>query len=177
MTFEVRPCREDERPAMLAIINAAAERYRGVIPADRWREPYMPAAELAHEIGAGVEVWGVTLEGELVGVMGVQPVADVVLIRHAYVAPDHQGSGAGGRLLDALRARTPGRMLVGTWAAAEWAVRFYARRGFSLVAPEQRAPLLRRYWSVPDRQIDTSVVLSSPPVTGSQMTPMAADAG
>ena len=147
---------------MLAIINAAAERYRGAIPADRWREPYMPAAELEHETGAGIVFWGATLEGELVGVMGVQPVADVVLIRHVYVAPARQGTGAGGRLLDALRARTPGRMLVGTWAAADWAVRFYERRGFVMVAPELTAPLLRRYWSVPERQIETSVVLSSP---------------
>ena len=156
---------------MLAIINAAAERYRGAIPADRWREPYMPPAELAHEIGAGVRFWGATAEGELVGLMGVQPVADVALIRHAYVAPDRQGAGAGGRLLSALRARTVGRMLVGTWAAADWAVRFYERHGFTLVPAEEAASLLRRYWTVPDRQIETSVVLSSPPARSHEPAP------
>lgn len=148
---------------MLAIVNAAAERYRGVIPDDRWREPYMAAEELDAEIAAGVGFRGAIVGGELVGVMGVQPVADVVLIRHAYVAPGRQSAGVGSRLLGDIRARTPGRMLVGTWAAADWAVRFYERHGFALVAPEETAPLLRRYWNVPDRQIETSVVLSSPP--------------
>ena len=168
MTVEIRPCRDEERPAILAIVNAAAERYRGVIPQDRWREPYMSAEELDHEVAAGVVFFGAVLGTELAGVMGVQPVADVTLIRHAYVAPARQGAGAGGALLDALRARTPGPMLVGTWAAADWAVRFYARRGFALVAPEQTAPLLRRYWSVPDRQVETSVVLSSPPLPAAE---------
>ena len=121
---DIRPCGEADRPRMLSIINAAAARYRGVIPDDRWREPYMPGAELDHEIAAGVAFWGAVADGALVGVMGVQPVADVVLIRHAYVAPDQQGAGVGSRLLMALRARTPERMLVGTWATADWAVRF-----------------------------------------------------
>lgn len=160
--LSIRRCDAADRPRMLAIVNAAAERYRGVIPDDRWREPYMPRAELEHEIGAGVAFWGAVLGDELVGIMGVQPVADVVLIRHAYVSPDRQGAGAGGRLLGELRARTSERMLVGTWAAADWAVRFYERHGFALVAPQETAPLLRRYWNVPDRQIETSVVLSSP---------------
>ena len=150
---------------MLAIINAAAQRYRGVIPQDRWRAPYMSAGELDHEVASGVAFFGATLQTELVGVMGVQSVADVTLIRHAYVAPGRQGAGAGGALLDGLRAGTPGRMLVGTWAAAAWAIRFYEGRGFALVAPKQTAPLLRRYWSVPDRQVETSVVLSSPPLS------------
>ena len=123
----------------------------------------MSGVELDAEISAGVAFWGAIVGGELVGIMGVQPVDDVVLIRHAYVAPGRQGAGVGSRLLGDLRARTPGRMLVGTWAAADWALRFYERHGFALVAREETAPLLRRYWSVPRRQIETSVVLSSPP--------------
>src|SRR3954464_222865 len=126
----IRRCRDDERAAMLAIVNAAAEAYRGVIPADRWREPYMPAEELDEEIGAGVEFWGYEADGALLGLMGVQDVGDVDLIRHAYVLPAAQGRGVGGELLRRLRAASDRRMLVGTWAAATWAIGFYARHGF-----------------------------------------------
>lgn len=157
----IRPCSEDEQPAILEIVNAAAEAYRGVIPADRWREPYMPATELRREIAAGVTFWGYEADGRLVGVMGVQPVDDVDLIRHAYVRPDSQRGGVGGALIEHLRPLGRERMLVGTWAAAEWAIRFYLRHGFALVASHETAALLRRYWSIPDRQIETSVVLSS----------------
>ena len=160
---EIRPCREDERPAILAIVNAAAEAYRGVIPADRWHEPYMEAGELAAEIAAGVVFWGYRADGELIGVMGIQTVGDVDLIRHAYVVPGRQRSGVGGALLGRL-CETAGRpMLVGTWAAADWAIRFYERHGFELVTPERKTALLRRYWSIPERQIETSVVLAGPP--------------
>jgi GNAT superfamily N-acetyltransferase len=155
----IRPCRDDARDAILAIVNAAAEAYRGVIPADRWHEPYMSRAELDAEIAAGVAFWGWADDGELVGVMGIQPVRDVVLIRHAYVAPGHQGRGVGGALLRHLVATVSGPVLVGTWAAAEWAIRFYLRHGFALVAPERTAELLRAYWDIPERQIATSVVL------------------
>jgi GNAT superfamily N-acetyltransferase len=159
----IRPCRDDERPAILAIVNGAAERYRGVIPADRWHEPYMPAEELDAEIAAGVEFWG-WADGDLAGVMGIQPVRDVVLIRHAYVEPSRQGSGIGGALLEHLKRSAAGPLLVGTWAAAEWAIRFYQRHGFELVTPDERkAELLRTYWTIPERQIETSVVLTSPP--------------
>jgi GNAT superfamily N-acetyltransferase len=159
----IRPCRDDERPAILAIVNGAAERYRGVIPADRWHEPYMPAEELDSEIAAGVEFWG-WADGDLAGVMGIQPVRDVVLIRHAYVEPSRQGSGIGGALLEHLKRSAAGPLLVGTWAAAEWAIRFYQRHGFELVTPDERkADLLRTYWTIPERQIETSVVLTSPP--------------
>lgn len=160
----IRPCRDDERSAILAIVNAAAEAYRGVIPADRWHEPYMDAAELDAEIAAGVVFWGIDDESRLVGVMGVQPVVDVHLIRHAYVEPGRQRLGVGGKLLRHLRAATPGQMLVGTWADAAWAIRFYARHGFVQVSPEQRTRLLQRYWSIPERQIETSVVLADPPL-------------
>jgi GNAT superfamily N-acetyltransferase len=149
---------------MLAIVNDAAIAYRGVIPADRWHEPYMPEAELREEIAAGVEFWGLDTEDGLIGIMGVQPVRDVDLIRHAYVRPDRQRHGVGAELIEHLRRRTARRMLVGTWAAASWAVSFYRRHGFELVAPEQAAALLRTYWTIPERQIATSVVLANPPV-------------
>lgn len=141
-------------------MNAAAEAYRGVIPADRWHEPYMPAEELDEEIAAGVAFWGCESDGELVGVMGVQRVRDVDLIRHAYVSPEHQRKGIGGALLGQLAAPAARRMLVGTWADAEWAVSFYRRNGFELLSREEGAELLRRYWTIPERQIETSVVLA-----------------
>lgn len=156
---ELRPCRDSDRPEILAIVNAAAEAYRGVIPADRWHEPYMSAQELDGEIAAGVEFWGGEEEGELVGVMGVQRVRDVHLIRHAYVRPARQGGGIGATLLRALLERVDGTVLVGTWATATWAIRFYERNGFELVTPEEKDRLLREYWSIPERQVETSVVL------------------
>lgn len=165
--MRLRPCREDDRGAILAIVNAAAEAYRGVIPEDRWREPYMSEAELGREIAGGVAFAGCEEDGELVGVMGVQAVEDVELIRHAYVAPGRQGSGIGAALLAHLRAgrgeRGDRRVLVGTWAAAGWAIRFYRRNGFQLVSPERKTTLLETYWSIPARQVETSVVLADPP--------------
>jgi GNAT superfamily N-acetyltransferase len=158
----IRRCRDDERPAILAIVNAAAEAYRGVIPPDRWHDPYMPAGELDGEIAAGVAFWGYEADGALLGVMGIQPVDDVTLIRHAYVAPGRQRSGVGGALLDHLIATATQPLLVGTWAAAEWAIRFYERHGFVLVSPERKTELLRTYWTIPDRQVETSVVLARP---------------
>jgi GNAT superfamily N-acetyltransferase len=165
-TPTVRPCRDDEHETILAIVNAAAEAYRGVIPADRWHEPYMPADELDAEIAAGVAFWGYDDGGELVGVMGIQPVRDVELIRHAYVAPGRQRGGVGAALLAHL-TRSAGRpILVGTWAAAEWAIRFYERHGFEHVGRERTAELLRAYWTIPERQIETSVVLVHRPPDG-----------
>jgi GNAT superfamily N-acetyltransferase len=158
----VRSCRDDERVAILAIVNAAAEVYRGVIPADRWHEPYMPSAELDTELGAGVEFWGYEQGGALAGVMGLQPVLDVDLIRHAYILPGQQRQGIGTALLKHLRSMSARPMLVGTWAAADWAIRFYRRHGFELVSPERKTALLKTYWSIPERQIETSVVLASP---------------
>jgi GNAT superfamily N-acetyltransferase len=159
----IRLCRDSDREAILAIINAAALAYRGVIPADRWHEPYMAADELDNEIAAGVTFWGYESDNALVGVMGLQSVRDVDLIRHAYVSPGKQRAGVGGALLVHLKQRSTRRMLVGTWAAAEWAVRFYQRHGFVVVSPARKDVLLKTYWNIPDRQIETSVVLADRP--------------
>jgi GNAT superfamily N-acetyltransferase len=164
----IRPCRDDERAEILAIVNAAAEAYRGVIPADRWREPYMPAHELDAELAAGVVFWGYEADdGELLGIMGIQPVGEVDLIRHAYVRPGRQRRGVGAALLEQLTRDATRPILVGTWAAADLAIRFYRRHGFEPVPPEQIAPLLKRYWTIPDRQVETSVVLARPPLQAS----------
>ena len=159
----IRRCRDDERDAILAIVNAAAEAYRGVIPPDRWHDPYMPAAELDGEIADGVAFWCYEDDGELAGVMGIQPVRDVTLIRHAYVDPGRQRGGIGGALLEHLLGRATRPMLVGTWADAGWAISFYERHGFELVSPARKTELLKAYWTIPDRQIETSVVLARPP--------------
>jgi len=159
----IRPCTPDERATILDIVNAAAEAYRGVIPADCWHEPYMSATDLDREITAGVEFWGYESDGDLIGVMGIQRVRDVDLIRHAYVLPASQGRGVGSALLAHLRALTNRPILIGTWADAEWAIRFYQRHGFELVSPAQKVTLLGTYWTISERQIETSVVLASPP--------------
>ena len=160
----VRPCRDDEQEAILGIVNAAAEAYRGVIPEDRWHDPYMSATELDREIADGVEFWGIEDEaGALAGVMGIQAVRDVDLIRHAYVRPGLQGGGIGRRLLEALTAKAERPLLVGTWAAATWAIRFYERNGFELVGREEKDRLLTTYWNIPERQVETSVVLAHRP--------------
>jgi GNAT superfamily N-acetyltransferase len=138
-----------------------------VIPDDCWHEPYMPAEELEQEMAAGVAFWGYEADQELVGVMGIQTVRDVELIRHAYVAPGRQREGIGATLLEHLMDlcdRSTRPILVGTWAAAEWAIRFYERHGFEPVGPGRTAALLRAYWTIPDRQIETSVVLARPPL-------------
>jgi GNAT superfamily N-acetyltransferase len=164
----IRPGRDDERPVILAIINAAAEAYRGVIPPDRWHEPYMPLPELDHEVSEGVAFWVYEMDGALAGVMGIQPVRDVDLIRHAYVLPGNQRHGIGGAMLEHLQTLSARRMLVGTWAAAEWAISFYQRHGFELVSPESKNVVLKTYWTIPDRQIETSVVLANPPLGRAQ---------
>jgi GNAT superfamily N-acetyltransferase len=161
---EIRLCRTDEHPIILEIVNAAADAYRGVIPDDCWHEPYMPLSELEAEVAAGVTFWGYEIDDVLVGVMGIQPVRDVDLIRHAYVRPASQRRGVGAGLLEQLRILSSRRMLVGTWASAVWAIRFYRRHGFELVPDEQKAPLLATYWTVPKRQIAASVVLANPPL-------------
>ena len=160
----IRLCRSDEYGTMLAIINAAAEAYRGVIPSDCWHEPYMSLRELETEITAGVTFFGYEANGQLIGVMGIQHVADLDLIRHAYVLPGNQHRGIGSALLSHLQNLSMRRMLVGTWTAAEWAIRFYQRHGFELVSPSQKTSLLRTYWTISERQIETSVVLANPPL-------------
>ncbi|WP_375404132.1 GNAT family N-acetyltransferase [uncultured Sphingomonas sp.] len=150
---------------MLAIIGDAAEAYRGVIPADCWHDPYMSADALRSEMAAGVVFTGCEIKGALAGVMGIQRVRNVDLIRHAYVRSASQGRGVGGLLLNDLQARTTRQTLVGTWTAATWAIGFYERHGFRLVPEMVKAALLRTYWTVSDRQIDTSVVLAAPELT------------
>ena len=160
----IRACTEADFAAILAVINDGAAAYRGAIPADRWHEPYMAADELAREIAAGVAFSGFTdadtQERALLGVMGIQPVRDVTLIRHAYVRTSHQRRGIGGQLLTALAAATHRPLLIGTWAAATWAVDFYQSHGFRLIEGAEKDRLLETYWSIPARQIETSVVLA-----------------
>jgi N-acetylglutamate synthase-like GNAT family acetyltransferase len=156
----IRRCQEADIAAMLAIINDAAGVYRGVIPADRWHEPYMPLAELESEIADRVEFWGYEEQGGLVGVMGIQDKGEVCLIRHAYVRPQRQQAGVGTRLLRHLESITEKPILIGTWAAAAWAVAFYQRNGYRLVTEAEKNRLLRTYWQIPERQVETSVVLA-----------------
>jgi len=171
----IRLCGPSDHDEMLAIINAAAEAYRGVIPADCWHEPYMPAEELASEVADGV-VFSALIEGDrMVGIMGVQRRHNVDLIRHAYVSPERQGHGVGSRLLDHLRRGAERPILIGTWRAAEWAIRFYERHGFERVGDGDVALLLRTYWNVPERQVETSVVLASPPLKDDAATRLIGD--
>ena len=156
----IRDCTDADFEAILSIINDGAEAYRGVIPADRWHEPYMPAGELRHEIAAGVWFAGVETGGSLVAVMGSQPVKDVILIRHAYVRTGRQRRGDGGRLLQHLLSTAPRPVLIDTWAAARWAVRFYEKHDFTLIEGAEKDRLLKAYWDIPARQVETSVVLA-----------------
>ena len=155
----IRDCTEADVETILAIVNEAAVAYRGAIPADRWHEPYMSEAQLRSEIAAGVRFSGWEDSGHLAGVMGIQRVKDATLIRHAYVRPHYQRGGVGSALMNELVSRVPGRLLVGTWAAATWAIRFYERHGFRLVSRAEKDNLLDTYWTIPKRQRETSVVL------------------
>ena len=156
----IRECSPADFPVILEIINESAESYRGAIPLDCWKEPYMSAAELRHETEQGVRFLGCEEGGQLVGVMGSQDVQDVTLIRHAYVRTILRNRGIGGALISVLRRQTPRPVLVGTWAAATWAIGFYERYGFLLVPQPEKDRLLKRYWSIPERQIEMSVVLA-----------------
>jgi len=156
----IRQCDNSEVELIYSIINDAAEAYKGVIPGDRWEEPYMSKDELQHEIDQGVVFWGYEQDGQLVGVMGIQHLQDVTLIRHAYVRTAKQNQGIGGKLLSSLRQQATRPLLVGTWADALWAIRFYEDHGFRLVSWEEKERLLRKYWSIPERQVETSVVLA-----------------
>jgi GNAT superfamily N-acetyltransferase len=157
----MRPCTSADVAQILEVINDGANAYRGVIPLDCWHDPYMAESELQQELAADVRFWCVEDEGRIDAVMGIQEVLDVALIRHAYTRTSAQGTGLGSRLLARLRDTTDRRILIGTWAAASWAVRFYQRRGFELVTPIEKERLLKRYWTVSDRQIAESVVLRS----------------
>ena len=164
----IRRCTPADEPLMAAIVNDAAQAYKGIIPADRWYEPYMPLDELQSEIAAGVRFWGAETDGELVGIMGLQDVdgppqamlGDVTLIRHAYVRTARRGQGIGGRLLAHLMGLAQRPVLMGTWAAATWAVSFYQKHGFALTSHAEKETLLRTYWNIPARQVETSVVLA-----------------
>ena len=158
----IRRCADRDFEAIWTIINDGAQAYRGIIPADRWTEPSMSREQLEDEIAEGVVFWGYEENGALVGVMGIQRVQDVTLIRHAYVRSSNQKGGIGGQLLSHLRDLASGPVLIGTWADAVWAIRFYERYGFQQVSPEEKSRLLKHYWSVPERQIETSVVLGDP---------------
>ena len=146
--------------AILNVINDAAQAYKGVIPDDRWKVPYMSAGELREEIEADIKFFGWVEGGYLLGVAGIQALKDTTLIRHAYVLSGYQRKGIGTKLLEYLLdlAGTP-EILVGTWADAAWAIRFYEKHGFRLVSSREKDKLLRTYWNIPDRQIETSVVL------------------
>jgi N-acetylglutamate synthase-like GNAT family acetyltransferase len=156
----IRKSRDSDLPEILAIINGAAQAYRDVIPADRWHEPYMPRDELAKEIADGIVFWVAEEGGQLLGVMGMQDKGDVALVRHAYVAPAVQRKGVGQSLLRHVQGLAEKPVLIGTWAAASWAIEFYRRNGFTVVSPSDKNRLLRKYWSIPDRQIEMSVVLA-----------------
>lgn len=162
----IRRCDERDFEQIWAIVNDGARAYRGVIPEDRWKEPYMPREELRREIAGGVEFWGYEENGTLEGVMGIQRVRDATLIRHAYVRTGSQRRGIGALLLVHLRELAQGPVLIGTWADAAWAIRFYVKNGFDLVSAAEKDRLLREYWNVPERQIETSVVLAYTPDTG-----------
>jgi N-acetylglutamate synthase-like GNAT family acetyltransferase len=157
---QIRPSRDADRPAMLAIINDAAQAYRGVIPADRWHEPYMPEEELAAEIADGVAFWVAEDAGRMVGVMGIQDKGEVALVRHAYVSPNAQKQGVGRQLLGHVQGLVDNPVLIGTWAAASWAIEFYRHNGFTLITGAEKDALLQRFWSIPERQVETSVVLA-----------------
>jgi len=156
----IRKSVEADFATILAIVNEAANAYRGVIPVDRWHEPYMPADELAGEIAGGVVFWIAEQDGRVSGVMGIQDKGDVVLVRHAYVVKTTQRTGVGTSLLRHVEGLADKPILIGTWAAASWAIEFYQRNGFTLVPSDHKDRLLRKYWSIPARQIETSVVLA-----------------
>jgi GNAT superfamily N-acetyltransferase len=156
----IRRCRDSEFEKLWAIINEGALAYKGIIPDDRWAEPYMSREKLWHEINQGVVFWGCEEADDLAAVMGLQDVGDVTLVRHAYVRTGSQRRGLGAQLLNSLREMASRPVLVGTWADAAWAIRFYEKHGFKVVSPVEKDRLLRKYWSIPDRQIETSVVLA-----------------
>jgi len=156
----IRQCNDSDFEAIHEIINEAAVAYRGVIPGDRWQDPYMSRDVLAHEIGDGVMFWGAEQHGQLVGVMGIQDKGEVTLIRHAYVRTGIQKQGVGTHLLHHFESISSKPILIGTWADATWAISFYQKNGYRLVTPEEKNMLLKKYWVIPERQIETSVVLA-----------------
>ena len=169
--MRIRKSVESDGPDILAIVNAAAEAYREVIPADRWHEPYMSREELEKEVAAGVVFWVAEHEGRRLGVMGIQDKGDVALVRHAYVAPHTQRTGVGTQLLRHVQGLVDKPILIGTWASAAWAIDFYRRNRFTVVPEAEKDRLLRTYWSIPERQIETSVVLADARWVEAQQAP------
>ena len=157
----IRVCKESDYKQILEIINDAAYAYKGIIPEDRWHEPYMPFDELMKEIENGVFFWGLEHDGQLLGVMGIQDRGEVTLIRHAYVSTCSQKMNIGTKLLKYLESLTVKPVLIGTWAAASWAISFYEKNGYVLLPEKEKNSLLKRYWSIPKRQVETSVVLAN----------------
>ena len=158
--MQIRKSAAKDFEAILALINDAAQAYRGVIPSDRWHKPYMSADELEREIAGGVIFWIAEDNGQLLGVMGLQDKQDVALVRHAYTATTLQKRGIGTKLLQHVQSLADKPILIGTWADATWAIEFYRRNGFTLVSDEHKNRLLRTYWAIPARQVETSVVLA-----------------
>lgn len=157
----IQKCTKEDFKEIYRIINDGALAYKGIIPDDRWHEPYMPEDELQTQIDEGIQFWAYKEDEELLGVMGIQDKGDVTLIRHAYVSTAKRSKGIGGKLLAHLASISQTPILIGTWANATWAISFYQKNGFRLVSEADKERLLRRYWSIPDRQIETSVVLAS----------------
>jgi N-acetylglutamate synthase-like GNAT family acetyltransferase len=155
----IRGCDDRDFELIWTIINDGAQAYKETIPADCWTEPYMSKEKLQHEMDEGVVFWGYEVAGTLAGVMGLQKVQDVTLVRHAYVRTSSQKRGIGGHLLSHLQELASGPILIGTWAAAVWAIHFYEKHGFQMVSHHEKNRLLKRYWTIPERQMDTSVVL------------------
>ena len=156
----IEKCMPEDFGLIYEIINDGAQAYRGVIPEDRWHEPYMPEEELQKQIAEGVEFWKYIDDGKMTGVMGIQFKEDITLIRHAYVRTAERSKGIGGKLLSHLRTMTAFPVLIGTWADAKWAIEFYKKHGFRQVSEEEKDKLLVKYWSIPERQVETSVVLA-----------------
>jgi N-acetylglutamate synthase-like GNAT family acetyltransferase len=156
----IRKCTDSDFEAIYEIINDAAQAYKGVIPDDRWHEPYMPRVQLRQEIEDGVHFWGIEKERALVGVMGIQDKGDVCLIRHAYVKTNRRNMGMGTWLLRHLESMTEKPILIGTWSDATWAIRFYQKSGYRLLSEAEKNDLLIKYWNIPKRQVETSVVLA-----------------
>jgi len=157
----IRQCNLSDLNNIFEIINDASKAYKGVIPKDRWKEPYMPFEELVSEVEDGVVFWGFEKDGQILGVMGIQDKDDVTLIRHSYVRTKAQKMGIGTDLLKYLEQMTKKPILIGTWATSLWAISFYQKNGYNLVSEEEKNRLLNNYWSIPERQVETSVVLAN----------------
>ena len=157
----IRRCRDEDFEVILQIINDGARAYQGIIPEDRWHDPYMKSEELVQDIKDDIVFWGYEEKNILTAVMGVQDKADVTLIRHAYVRTSRRNHGIGGKLLRFLESTTTKPILIGTWAAANWAVGFYEKNGYRLLKAEEKDRLLVKYWTIPERQRETSVVLAN----------------